>query len=86
MEDCLELLHFHLGSQITNIRQIKAAVIEGARVYVDIKRLGTGLKYMDVGGGLGSRLRRLADGLLNPASTTRLKNMRATWLPYPEHL
>ena len=53
MEDCLELLHFHLGSQITNIRQIKAAVIEGARVYVDFKRLGTGLKYMDVGGGLG---------------------------------
>ena len=53
MEDCLELLHFHLGSQITNIRQIKAAVIEGARVYVDITRLGTGLKYIDVGGGLG---------------------------------
>jgi arginine decarboxylase len=53
MEDCLELLHFHLGSQITNIRQIKAAVIEGARVYVDVKRLGTGLKYIDVGGGLG---------------------------------
>ncbi len=53
MEDSLQLLHFHLGSQITNIRQIKAAVIEGARVYVDLKKLGTGLKYMDVGGGLG---------------------------------
>ncbi len=53
MEDSLQLLHFHLGSQITNIRQIKAAVIEGARIYVELKKLGTGLKYMDVGGGLG---------------------------------
>ena len=53
MEECLELLHFHLGSQITNIRQIKGAVIEGARVYTDLKRMGTGLKFMDVGGGLG---------------------------------
>lgn len=52
-EDCLELLHFHLGSQITNIRQIKGAVIEAARVYTDLKRMGTGLKFMDVGGGLG---------------------------------
>src|SRR5271167_645761 len=53
MEDCLQLLHFHLGSQITNIRQIKAAVIEAARVYVDLKRSGAGLKSLDVGGGLG---------------------------------
>ncbi len=45
MEDCLHLLHFHLGSQITNIRQIKAAVIEAARVYVELKRAGAGLKY-----------------------------------------
>ncbi len=53
MEDCIQLLHFHLGSQITNIRQIKAAVIECARIYVELKRAGAGLKYMDVGGGLG---------------------------------
>jgi len=53
MEDCLQLLHFHLGSQITNIRQIKAAVMEAARVYVELKRAGAGLAYMDVGGGLG---------------------------------
>jgi arginine decarboxylase len=53
MEDSLQLLHFHLGSQITNIRQIKAAVIEGARIYVDLKKMGTGLQFMDVGGGLG---------------------------------
>jgi arginine decarboxylase len=53
MEDCIKLLHFHLGSQITNIRQIKGAVIEAARCYVELKRLGAGLEFMDVGGGLG---------------------------------
>lgn len=53
MEDCLRLLHFHLGSQITNIRHIKAAVIEAARVYVDLKKQGAGLEILDVGGGLG---------------------------------
>ncbi|MBI5282554.1 MAG: biosynthetic arginine decarboxylase [Candidatus Solibacter usitatus] len=53
MEDCLQLLHFHLGSQITNIRHIKAAVIEAARVYVDLKKQGAGLQFLDVGGGLG---------------------------------
>ncbi|HYP14054.1 MAG TPA: biosynthetic arginine decarboxylase, partial [Bryobacteraceae bacterium] len=53
MADCLELLHFHLGSQITNIRQVKAAVSEAIRIYVELKRAGAGLQYMDVGGGLG---------------------------------
>jgi arginine decarboxylase len=53
MEDSLELLHFHLGSQITNIRQVKAAVTEAARIYVDLKKAGTGLNSLDVGGGLG---------------------------------
>lgn len=53
MADCLELLHFHLGSQITNIRYIKAAVIEAARIYTELARTGAGLKYLDVGGGLG---------------------------------
>ena len=53
MEDTIELLHFHLGSQITNIRQVKAAVTEAARIYVDLKRNGAGLKILDVGGGLG---------------------------------
>ena len=47
MEDCLELLHFHLGSQINNIRNIKHAIIELVRVYVEMQRLGAGLKYID---------------------------------------
>jgi arginine decarboxylase len=54
MEDCLQLLHFHLGSQITNIRQVKGAVTEAGRIYAELWRAGAiGLKYMDVGGGLG---------------------------------
>src|SRR3954452_7761343 len=53
MGDCLNLLHFHLGSQINNIRNVKGAIIELVRVYVEMQRLGAGLKYIDVGGGLG---------------------------------
>lgn len=53
MADCLTLLHFHLGSQITNIRQIKGAVTEAARVYTELKKAGAGLQFLDVGGGLG---------------------------------
>ncbi len=53
MADCLELLHFHLGSQITNIRHVKAAVIEAVRIYTELARSGAGLQYLDVGGGLG---------------------------------
>jgi arginine decarboxylase len=53
MADCFKLLHFHLGSQIPNIRIIKAALNEAARIYVELAKAGAGLQYMDVGGGLG---------------------------------
>lgn len=53
MEDCLQLLHFHLGSQVTNIRHIKLALIEATRVFVDLVQRGAGLRILDVGGGLG---------------------------------
>ncbi|MBI1290849.1 biosynthetic arginine decarboxylase [bacterium] len=53
MEDCLQLLHFHMGSQVSNIRNIKAAITEAARIYSELRLLGAGLKYLDVGGGLG---------------------------------
>ena len=51
--DCLELLHFHLGSQINDIRSVKNAVSEQARIYTELVQLGAGLKYLDIGGGLG---------------------------------
>ncbi len=48
-----ELLHFHLGSQISNIRNIKNALREASRFYVEVAKQGAPLKYLDVGGGLG---------------------------------
>ena len=53
MADCLQLVHFHLGSQITNIRSIKNALTEASRVFVELARAGAGVKFLDVGGGLG---------------------------------
>lgn len=53
MADCLQLLHFHLGSQITNIRNVKNALTEAARIYVELARSGAGVRFLDVGGGLG---------------------------------
>src|SRR5437773_2990229 len=53
MQDCFKLLHFHLGSQIPNIRIVKGALNEAARVYTELSKAGAGLEYLDVGGGLG---------------------------------
>jgi arginine decarboxylase len=53
MDDCLQLVHFHLGSQITNIRNIKAALTEASRIFCELHRVGAGVRYLDVGGGLG---------------------------------
>jgi len=53
MLDCLQLLHFHLGSQITAIANLKTALREGSRLYVELCKLGANMKYLDVGGGLG---------------------------------
>src|SRR3569832_1932141 len=53
MADCFKLLHFHLGSQITNIRHVKNALTEAARIYTELHKRGAGLEIMHVGGGLG---------------------------------
>jgi arginine decarboxylase len=53
MLDCLELLHFHIGSQITAIRAHKDALAEASRVFVGLHQLGARPKIIDVGGGLG---------------------------------
>lgn len=52
MLDCLQLLHYHLGSQIPNIRDIRAAVQEACRVYAGLVSEGAHMGYLDVGGGL----------------------------------
>lgn len=53
MADCFKLLHFHLGSQITNIRHVKSALTEAGRIYSDLVKRGAGVDIIDVGGGLG---------------------------------
>jgi arginine decarboxylase len=53
MLDCLDLLHFHIGSQITAIRAIKDALREATRIYVGLHELGARPRILDVGGGLG---------------------------------
>ncbi|MBD2773492.1 biosynthetic arginine decarboxylase [Iningainema tapete] len=51
--DSLQLLHFHIGSQISAINVIKDAIGEASRIYVELASLGADMKYLDVGGGLG---------------------------------
>ena len=53
MLDCLELLHYHIGSQVPAIQSIKSSLKEGARFFTELYKMGAGLKYIDVGGGLG---------------------------------
>ncbi len=53
MLDCLQLVHCHPGSQLQDIRRVKDAINELAHVYAELKLMGAGLEYIDVGGGLG---------------------------------
>ena len=52
MLDCLRLLHYHIGSQIPNIRDIRAGVLEASRVYCGLVEEGAPMGYLDLGGGL----------------------------------
>ncbi|KAL6770165.1 hypothetical protein ACKKBG_A33855 [Auxenochlorella protothecoides x Auxenochlorella symbiontica] len=52
MLDCLVLLHFHVGSQITNIRMVKEVMREASFLYAELVKMGAGLRFLDVGGGL----------------------------------
>ena len=53
LADAVKLFHFHLGSQVSDIRSIQGAVKEGARYYAKLRKMGLGLEYLDCGGGLG---------------------------------
>ncbi|MBJ6799843.1 biosynthetic arginine decarboxylase [Geomonas propionica] len=53
MLNSVKLLHFHVGSQITKIDKIKNALIEGTRIYAEMRKLGVDLEFLDIGGGLG---------------------------------
>jgi arginine decarboxylase len=53
MKDCLKLIHFHIGSQITKIRRIQTALREASQFYVQLHCMGYNVEYVDCGGGLG---------------------------------
>ena len=53
MADCLKLIHFHIGSQITKIRRIKNALKEASQFYVQLQNMGFHVEFVDIGGGLG---------------------------------
>ena len=53
LHDCLKLIHFHIGSQITKIRRISTALREAAQFYVQLHAMGFGIEFVDCGGGLG---------------------------------
>lgn len=53
MKDCLKLIHFHIGSQITKIRRIQNALREASQFYVQLRKMGYGVEFVDCGGGLG---------------------------------
>jgi len=53
MQDCLHLIHFHIGSQVNNIRKIKIAIREASQFYVQLHLNGYNISFVDIGGGLG---------------------------------
>jgi arginine decarboxylase len=53
MKECLKLIHFHIGSQVTKIRRIKTALREASQFYVQLYNMGFKVEFVDIGGGLG---------------------------------
>lgn len=53
LTDCLKLIHFHIGSQVTNIRRIKTALKEASQFYVQLQKMNYDIDFVDIGGGLG---------------------------------
>ena len=53
LKDCLKLIHFHIGSQVTKIRRIKTALREASQFYVQLHSMGFNVEFVDIGGGLG---------------------------------
>ncbi len=68
MQECLKLIHFHIGSQVTKIRRIKNALREATQYYVQLSKLGFDIDFVDIGGGLGVDY----DGTRNAASESSM--------------
>ena len=67
MRDCLRLIHFHIGSQITKIRRIQTALREASQFYIQLHKMGYNVDFVDCGGGLGVDY----DGTRSPSSESR---------------
>ena len=52
MRDCVKLIHFHIGSQVTKIRRIKVALREASQFYVQLRKMGFNVEFVDIGGDL----------------------------------
>lgn len=68
MKDCLKLIHFHIGSQVTKIRRIKTALREATQFYVQLSKMSFNIDFVDIGGGLGVDY----DGTRNSASESSM--------------
>lgn len=64
LNDCLKLIHFHIGSQITKIRRIQTALREASQFYIQLHQMGYDVEFVDCGGGLGVDY----DGTRSPSS------------------
>ena len=69
MHDCLRLIHFHIGSQITKIRRIQTALREASQFYIQLHKMGYDVDFVDCGGGLGVDY----DGTRSPSSESSVK-------------
>ena len=73
LQDTIKLVHFHIGSQVTDIKSIKIALVEAVRFYVGLYKMGVSLEYLDVGGGLGVDY----DGSCSTAPSSKNYNLQS---------
>ena len=72
MKDCLRLIHFHIGSQITKIRRIQTALREASQFYIQLHKMGYNVDFVDCGGGLGVDY----DGTRSPNSESSVNSIQ----------
>ncbi len=79
MKDCLKLIHFHIGSQITKIRRIKNALREASQFFVQLNKMGFNIEFVDTGGGMDVFMTVHALQVAKAPSTIPSRNMSTMW-------
>ena len=82
MKDCLKLIHFHIGSQITKIRRIKNALREASQFFVQLNKMGFNIEFVDTGGGMGVIMTVHALQVAKAPSTIPSRNMSTMWFDF----